>query len=631
VPASRVPAVFDQAGSVLAGPFTTGRPEVDALTEAVCADVIRLFGDWRGSGADNDRLARRVWLMVLEREQIAAVAYRSEDVLARVDALDISAEFASVLRQTLAWVWKDEEMHVDYARARLARAARPTSTFVILGHQLFGAISGWVSVTSNHAERRRLSVRTLAARVVVQTGRLLGQIPPELADALRHRLTFRSYCDLNIALEASAALGYELLLEHADPATITDLQRITEDERRHARCFAILADAFDEHDRLRPEATERSVIELLANVSASHLPAHIRGPLSGTERTMYHGDVRVVRSLPPVAPQAVDEVLWPMLDQLDIPSPVGKVAIKASFTLGYHRADMSNINSPEALDSLCRYLWSRGASDIVVSDAGMLYDNFFANRSVRELAQYFGFTSGSYRVVDVADDQVEVPFDRGLAQHTISAHWKAADFRVVVAKLRGDPTEVAHLCLDSMQGMGQRTDTAVHIDREIEFRTAVMMTLDVAPPDLSIVDGWGLCGDGPLGLMGCNRPVVVDRFWASRSIVAVDAAVVADLGEDPNAVVILRRARDWFGVDLTVDPDHIAPVTDAFRRPKHSLYGRFICFTAYPMYLLFSGRGRWFVPAFDPIAFPEFRRASLPVRMVRRSAQLAFGLRPPAH
>jgi uncharacterized protein (DUF362 family) len=616
-----------------------GRLDVAALTTAVCEDVRKLFSAWDSEGGDTDRIARKVWLMVLEREQIATVAYRSDDVLERVNALDVSPQLAAVLRQTLAWIWKDEEMHVDYARARLARSPRPVSSIVILGHQFFGALSGWVSVTSNHAERKRLPLQAIAASTIVRAGRLLGQIPPELADALRHRLTFRGYCQLNVALEESAALGYELLLPHVDEAQHNDVSRITEDEQRHARCFEVLAASFDDQGRLLPGHSERDVIDALGAVSSSHLPAFLRAGDDATkelrDRTMYRTETRVVRSQPEDSHargnRGVDAILWPMLNHLGVEVPLGaKVAVKASFTLGYHRLDTSNITSPEVVDSVARYVRSRGAELVTVSDSTMLYDHFYANRSVRSIAQYFGFVSDSYDVVDVADDQVSTDFERGLAQRTISKHWLEADLRIVIGKLRGDPTEVAHLCLDSMQGMGNATDTVLHLDREIDFRTAVMMTLDAAPPDLSIVDGWGLCGDGPLGVMGCHRPVRVDRLWASRSIVAVDAAVVADLGEDPSSVVILKRARDWFGVDLNVDPATVQPVTSAYRRPKHSLYGRFICATAYPMYILFSGRGSLFVPQFDEQAFPELKRAKLPVRAVRRAAQLAFGLRPPS-
>jgi uncharacterized protein (DUF362 family) len=327
----------------------------------------------------------------------------------------------------------------------------------------------------------------------------------------------------------------------------------------------------------------------------------------------------------------IDAVVWPALDQLDLAITDGsQVAIKPSFMLGYHRDDTSNIVSPDMVDTVARWARARGADDVAVVEARTLYDNFYGGRSVHEVATYFGFDADSYDVVDAAADHADVSFERGLSQHTMSRVWLEADVRIVIGKLRGDPTEVAHICLDTMQGLGNPCDTTLHIDREIDFRTAVMMTLDIAPPDVAIVDGWGECADGPLGVMGCDHPVVVDRVWVSRNIVAVDAAVVADLGHDPRQVLILRRAQDWFGVDIGADPDEVEAVTAAFRRPRHSMVARFVCATAYPMYLLFSGRGRWFGPQFDTDAFPELRRANPLIRLVRRSAQLAFGIRPPS-
>jgi uncharacterized protein (DUF362 family) len=601
------------------------------LSEVLCDDVRARVAGWERSHADDpDGLMRRVWLMVLEREQIASVAYRSDDVVHRIDELAISDDLAAVLRQTLAWIWKDEEMHVDYARARLARARRPASTVVILGHQVFGAVSGWVSVASNHAHRRRDPIRSLAARTVVTAGRVTGQIPSELADALGRQLTFTDYCELNVALESSATLGYELLADRLDGRERLDAERIAMDERRHSECFVALAAAFDRDGRLRDGVSEQQVIDRLGAVSPAHLPAHLRLADVDDARTMRRSDRRIVRARRR-SHEGVDAVVWPMLDQLGVMiAPDATVAIKTTFMLGYHRNDTANVVSPDVLDSVARWARAHGAGDVVVLEAPTLYDNHYGGRSVQEVATYFGYDSPSYTIVDAGADHADVSFERGLSQHTMCRRWLDAELRIVIAKLRGDPTEVAHICLDTMQGLGNPCDTTLHLDREIDFRTAVMMTLDVAPPDVSIVDGWGACADGPLGVMGCDRPAVVDRLWASRSIVAVDAAVVADLGERPEDVLILRRARDWFGVDIRADPMSVEPVTSTYRRPRHSLLGRFVCATAYPMYLMFSGRGRWFGPEFDSAAFPELRPANPMIRLVRRSAQLAFGLRPPS-
>jgi hypothetical protein len=51
---------------------------------------------------------------------------------------------------------------------------------------------------------------------------------------------------------------------------------------------------------------------------------------------------------------------------------------------------------------------------------------------------------------------------------------------------------------------------------------------------------------------------------------------------------------------------------------------------AYPVCVYGSGGGQLFGPEMDESAFPPLTPPSAPVRIVRRAAQLAFGLRPPA-
>jgi uncharacterized protein (DUF362 family) len=603
------------------GVATTTNPVDDVLVESICGDVRKMLAGWDYTYASRPEvLSRKLWLMALEREQIVVVAYRDDTILRRVEQLDVPEDLRAVIRQTLAWIWKDEEMHVDYARARLAKGARPVSTTVIFGRQLIGAISGWVSSTSNHADRRKDPVRALAARIIVTAGRVTGRVPPLLAKELSHQQTFRGYCALNVALEESAALGYELLMKHVAPAAL--------DERRHQQAFRVLAAAIDETGHLRSSVGAQDVISQLADISPFHVPSHVRD--SGT-RTMKRPVHQVSRS--DSESNDLDQTLWPMLDAIGLnravcSTPRGSVAIKAAFMLGYHRNDRSNIGSPLVVDSIARYSRQHGATDVVVIEAPTIYDRYYANRSVQNVAEYFGFVSPNYRIVDASTDQEPAAFDRGLSQQTLSSTWVDADVRIVVSKLRGDPTEIAHLSFSTMQGMGDRTDTLLHIDREIDMRTAVMMTLDLAPPDFGVVDAWGTCGDGPLGVMGCRTPATLARFWAGNDIVSLDAAVIADLGDDPSNSIMLRRARDWFGVDLGVDLGSVEPIDRSFQRRRATVLGRFICATAYPMYLFGSNRGALFVPEFDETAFPQRKRPRFPTRFIRRSAQLAFGLRP---
>jgi Domain of unknown function (DUF362) len=495
----------------------------DVLVEEICGDVRALLDKWEREYADRpEALVRKLWLLALEREQIVVVAYKDETVLRRVNELDVPDDLRAVIRQTLAWIWKDEEMHVDYARARLVRLRHPVPTVVVFGRQLVGAASGWISATSNHSTVKDNPFQTLLARSVVTAARVTRRVPARLARELSHQ-TFRGYSSLNVALEESAALGYELLVKHVtNPAEQEAVRRIAADERRHQQSFRVLAAALDDYGRLREGARAQDVINQLADISPFHLPAEARDGVA-VERTMARPDRRVIRNASDTGDTDIDSVLWPMLDELHLDDavradPSGPVVIKGAFMLGYHHQDRSNVGSPDVIDSVARYVRRQGATDVVLIETPTIYDRYYANRSVHEVANYFGFTSPNYRIADASADQIPFAFDRGLAQQTVSAAWLNASVRLVVGKLRGDPTEVAHLCLSTMQGMGSRTDSVIHIDREIDFRTAVMMVLDVAPPDFGIIEGWGECADGPLGVMGCRRPVTLNRLWASRNM-----------------------------------------------------------------------------------------------------------------
>ncbi len=605
----------------------------DVLVEEICGDVRILLAGWEREYVGRpEALVRKLWLMALEREQIVVVAYKDDTVLRRVNELDIPDDLRAVIRQTLAWIWKDEEMHVDYARARLVRLRHPVPTAVVFGRQFVGAASGWISATSNHSTMEDNPVQALLARSVVTVARVTRRVPARLAKELSHQ-TFRGYSALNVALEESAALGYELLVKHvSDPNEADSVRRIAADERRHQQSFRVLAAALDDHGRLRDGVRSQDVIDQLGRISPFHLPAEAREGVD-VQRTMARPDRRVVRGLADNGPVDVDSVLWPMLDDLHLDDavradPSGTVVMKGALMLGYHRRDRSNVGSPDVVDSVARYARHHGATDVVLIETPTIYDRYYANRSVHTVADYFGFTSPNYRIADASADQIPVAFDRGLVQQTISATWLNASVRLVVGKLRGDPTEIAHSCLSTMQGMGSRTDTVIHIDREIDFRTAVMMVLDLAPPDFGIIEAWGECADGPLGVMGCRAPATLSRIWASRNIVALDAAVIADIGEDPANAVILRRARDWFGIDITTPADEVVPIAAAFRRRKATMFGKFVCATAYPMYMFGSGKGSLFVPEMDERAFPQIGRSSLTTRAIRKIAQVVFGLRP---
>ena len=120
----------------------------------------------------------------------------------------------AVVRQTLVWIWKDEQLHAEYLRGELLRAPGLGSSLVVYGRQLQGALSGWTTATTNHGDPRRTPFRAGAAGALVAVAGATGRIPPLLRRELRYQ-SFRRYCELNVALELSAELAYVRLVELA--------------------------------------------------------------------------------------------------------------------------------------------------------------------------------------------------------------------------------------------------------------------------------------------------------------------------------------------------------------------------------------------------------------------------------
>ncbi len=557
----------------------------------------------------------------------------------RIDELPISDDLRSVVRQTLVWIWKDEELHAEYLRGILLRRGGVGASAVVYGRQLQGALSGWVTATEHHRDPRTAPLRTGAASALVAVAGMTGRIPRVLQREL-HFQTFRRYCELNVVLEMTAELAYRRLVE----LTIDDerevFTRIRDDEQRHTDAFRVLAAALDDADGLTDGWTDARVVRELAAISEWFLPATIRAATPGTTASESRA-----RSFGTGAPVVVGSgstdgdklrVLENCLDRAGLAERAAgarTAAIRVSFMLGYDRGDRSNVNDPDLVAGVARYLRWCGVDDVAVLEAPTVYGNLFAHRSVAEVADYFGFDSPEYRVVDIGSDLRAFRFERGLVQEAISATWVDADVRIVMPKLRTDPTEFAHLCLSTLEGSTGAIDETFYAGRRVDFRTATMMVLDVAPPDFAVVDAWAPVADGPFGVMGCRHPAEVRHVYAGSDALAVDEAVLADLGiRDPRRAPIVRRAHHWFGIPLQpVIVDGVRPPRGASLRGAHaSAPLRTLGTMSYPIYAFLSNRGELFVPAMDTTAFPPLEPMGTMTRAVRWSSQRAFGLRAPA-
>lgn len=608
-----------------------------ALEAVLLADVRLQLDRWRREYSGRPEAERsRLLLFALEREQIVAVAYREEAVAGRVAELDVGDEARALIRQTLMWIWKDEQLHSEFTRGLLLEAGGLASSLVVYGRQIQGALSGWTSSTATNREARSAPFRTGAAGLLVAVAGATHRMPAALAGELRYQ-TFRRYCALNVALEASAEFAYRRLVQVARSAEErAAFERIRDDEARHTAAFRLLTDALTDDDRLAPDLPVGLLAERLSQISAWFVPATQRvTPAEPAGRRAFASRAPVVvRS--GQTDRDKDAALQECLDRCglgELASRARLAAIRVSFMLGYDRADRSNVNDPELVDSLARYLRRHGTADVAVLEAPTVYGTLFANRSVASVASYFGFDSPSYRIVDISQDLQACTFDRGFVQKAISATWLNSDLRIVMPKLRTDPTEFAHLSLSTLEGSTGAIDDTFYAGRRVDFRSATMMLLDVAAPDFAIVDAWAPVADGPFGVMGCHRPAEIRHIYAGPDALAVDEAVLADLGiADARRAPIVAQAYHWFGLQaapLTVDG-----VRPALRRQLRGAHAsallRGLGAVSYPIYMYLSNRGELFVPTMDTAAFPPTSRSGAATRSVRWLSQRAFGLRPPA-
>ena len=612
------------------------------LEAVLIEDVGVLLRRWRRECAGRPEAERsRLLLLALEREQIVAVAYREEAVAGRVAELDVGDQARALIRQTLVWMWKDEQLHAEFTRGLLLEAGGLASSLVVYGRQVQGALSGWTSSTATNRMARSAPLRTGAAGVLVAAAKAARRMPPALATEL-HYQTFHKYCALNVALESSAEFAYRRLVEVARSAEErVAFDRIRADEARHTEAFRLLTEVITEEDRLADGVSAEDLAARLARISPWFIPAAQRPrpewPRPGAgqgQRSFGSGATVVVRGGRTDADKSA--VLSECLDRAGLDRLAGRArsaAIRVSFMLGYDRADRSNISDPELVDLLARYLRRHGVADVAVLEAPTVYGNLFSGRSVASVARYFGFVSPAYRIVDIGADMRAWVFDRGFVQKTISGTWLDADLRIAAPKLRTDPTEFAHLSLSTLEGSTGAIDESFYAGRSVDFRSATMMLLDVAPPHFAVVDAWAPVADGPFGVMGCHRPAQVRYLYAGADALAVDAAVLADLGiSDPRRAPIVAQACHWFGLEpgpAAVDGP-AAPLRQQLRGAHSSSLLRGLATVSYPVYVYLSNRGELFVPAMDTATFPPLARSSAPTRAVRWLSQRAFGLRAPA-
>ena len=611
---------------------------------AVYDEFVREMAGWQRRFAGQPRREMiHLFLLALEREELVSVSYREEAIRRRLDTMPLSKEVREVIRHALLWVWKDEEMHSIYIRGAILKLGNLRLRLTAFLRQWAGAVGGWSSSVTHHARWSKAPLSRAVAAVNIYVGSLAGKVPADAKEFLRYG-PFGDFCRFNMDAEQTAWVCWQRIVELASaqpdlPATlIEDFRRIMNDEDRHGRVFTLLAEALDEQDRLVPGVTIEGLVARIGAVGEDFLPREFRSagtwannPIgSGGQVHVVQGrtaeeKVLLFRELLRRAGlqqslQARAQLLGKSVSRL-------QVVIKPTFMVGYHRKDRSHISDPVLLEELAKWLREQGVAGVTAVESRNMYDWYYARRSVREVAEYFGYQSPHYELRDLSEEQEPHDYGRGLAQHTIGRTWKEADFRISLARLRSHPFDMVHLSVNNVESLGTRWDEFFFTERQADQETAVMMVLDEFPPHFAIAEGYDQAADGVVGFLGCARPKTPHRMYAALDALSLDLVVGEHLGlRNPSDSRMLHAACHWFGDPRpriqVVGPDE--PVR-GWRNPYHTEIDTFMSFFAHPVYQFGSGRGKLFVPQMDEQAFPPLRSEGRALRLTRRLLQMLLG------
>jgi len=611
---------------------------------AVYDEFVRELAGWERRYADQPRtLLVRLFLLALEREEIVSIAYRESLISARLARMPLAPEVRELIRHALLWAWKDEEMHALYIRGAILKLGNRRLRMQAFLKQAAGAVAGWSSSAQQHVPWSQAPLARSFAALVVRAGVLTGQVPRDVRQYLQYG-PFRDFALFNVEAEKTAWLCWSRIAELAaaqpdlTPALIGDFRRVHEDEDRHRRLFEILAGALDEHDHLVPGETAETLAEKFAAVGEFFLPRRLRGTSVAGNPLGSGGRVWVVRGRD--APEKLP-LFRRLLDEAGLGDRIAararalgkavselRVVIKPSFMLGYDRKHTGHITDPALVNELARWLRERGCADLAVVESRNIYDRFYRQRTVQEVARYFGFESPDFRVGDLTEEQVAHVFGRGMAQHSVGRTWKEADFRISFGKMRSHPVELVYLTVPNLEALGSRCEEFLFVDRQAERATGTMMLLSDFPPHFALLDAYDQAADGLVGMMGCARPKAPRRLYAAADALALDLVAARHMHvSDPHGSPILRTACHWFG-----DPSEATEVVGcderlpAWRGPYHSEWSTLLSFLAYPVYSHGSGQGALFVPEMDEHAFPPPTPEGSLLRAARRAVRHLLGL-----
>lgn len=579
-----------------------------------------------------------LYLLALEREELATVGYGGAEILARVRSLDAPEAVRSVILHALRWAARDERTHAILARGLLLQAGHLGVALRSFAAETGGLVAGWSAAVLQHTKPTQAPIARAAARLVTCLGSALGKVPESARETLREQ-TFHQFCAFQSGAEETAAIAWERIAERlAGTELEPTATRIAHDERNHVKMLELFLAAFDESDSMRADWDPARLIAHLCEIDSSFVRASDRRRLGnaaaehsiGEGGTVFVRESAATRDADPAALRALLRITLLDTGLLEALRPAlergAKVAIKTTFMMSYDRRDPSPHVDLVLAEELALLLRELGASDVAYLEAPNHFDAMFQNRSVREVARYLGMVSPHYRVVDVSAEQIPHVFRRGLGQDSVSRTWKEADVRIVFAKMRTNPSWLVHLTTQNLESLGRRLDELLFHERSADLSSGVMMMLDTLPPQLAILDATHHVPDGLTGILGDPSPCHPGRMYAATDPIALDVVAARHMGLTrlPQHSA-LPLAIDWFDdptPNLVVDgPDQRIAT---FSSPHRNDFTIFLSALAYPVYVFSGDHGKLWVPAMDRRAFPLLRSESILEGIVRPALRALF-------
>ena len=582
-------------------------------------------------------------LLALEREKLVSTAYRDSFLYGHISQLQVPDEYKTIFRHAFIWIWMDEEMHTTYTRGALLQARNVSFNWKVFSSQSAGLIGGWAGSVLQLGNWKKFPISYSIARVFTWVGTLSGKVPKEVKGELRSG-TLKDFCAFNVDAEKTAWICWtrivELILKEPKypKEWISDFKKIIFDEHRHEQIFQIIHDELDEHDQLIPGSSIPVLVEKISRVSNYFLPKKYReadgknNPV-GTEGKVWSyydaqhkGKSAAFHEF--ITATNLEEKIRKKTENLGKPVSELQIAIKVSFTMGYHHHDMSPVSDPALLDELVHWLRKKGIQHISVLDVQTLYGNFFKNRSVNEMADYFHFQSAGYQITDASQDHSDHQYSRGIGIYKISRSWRDADFRITFGKLKSHPMEMALLSIGNLEWLVGNCEDFIFLDKMSERPISTMTLLDEFPPDYALLDAYENIPIGLIGVMGCKRPVAPLRLYGSADALALDTVVMNHIGlKEFHQGSILKTVEYWFGGKYTtieiVGED--TPIKE-WKGPTDNYLWAFLSFLSNPIYLFFSQRGLLFIPKMDKQAFPEKKKTNGFIQLLRNINRRIIGL-----